>query len=86
MGRYLELLDWTGHQIHAEKVGKIPEHLRPILSRIGLDPHGWCDVVKKFGRVFKRAAGTPESLVREAIRQGQGWLCAPANPLGASAA
>ena len=39
------------------KVGRIPEHLAPILSRIGLDPPGWCDVVCKFGRVFKRAAG-----------------------------
>ncbi|MFG0289602.1 MAG: hypothetical protein ACF8CQ_15590, partial [Rhodopirellula sp. JB044] len=67
-----------------DKVGAIPEHLAPILSRIGLDAVGWCDVVSKFGRVFKRAAGTPESLAREAIRTGQRWLCAPENPLGLS--
>ncbi|TWT84865.1 hypothetical protein CA13_63460 [Planctomycetes bacterium CA13] len=84
MSRYLELLDWTGRQLHRNKVGKIPDHLAPILSRIGLDTHGWCDIVKKFGRVFKRAAGTPESLAREAVRCGQGWLCAPENPLGLS--
>jgi hypothetical protein len=85
MGRYLELLDWTGRQLRRDKVGAIPDHLAPILSRIGLDARGWCDVVDKFGLVFKRAAGTPESLAREAIHSGQRWLCARENPLGMSA-
>ncbi|TWU59820.1 hypothetical protein Poly51_00930 [Rubripirellula tenax] len=84
MARYLELLDWTGRQLCADKVGSIPEHLSPILQRIGLDTHGWCDIVRKFGRIFKRAAGTPESLASEACRRGQGWLCARENPLGLS--
>jgi len=57
LASYLELLGWTGRQLQQDKVGKIPEHLAPILSRIGLDPPGWCDVMRKFGRVFKRAAG-----------------------------
>lgn len=82
--RYLELLDWTGRQLRQDKIGTIPKHLAPILSRIGLDPPGWCDIVRKFGRVFKRAAGTPESLAQEAIRCGQSWLCAKENPLGLS--
>jgi len=84
LARYLELLDWTRRQLRADKVGSIPQHLAPILRRIGLDPPGWCDVVRKFGRVFKRAAGTPESLAQEAIRCGQSWLCARENPLGLS--
>ncbi len=84
LARYRELLDWTGRQLQQEKVGKIPEHLAPILSRIGLDPPGWCDVVRKFRRVFKRAARTPESLAQEAIRCGQAWRCARENPLGLS--
>ncbi len=84
MERYLELLDWTGRQLRRDKVGAIPDHLQPILTRIGLDTHGWCDVVKKFGRIFKRAAGTPEALAQEAIRNGQKWLCAAENPLGLS--
>ncbi|MCM2372295.1 hypothetical protein [Aporhodopirellula aestuarii] len=84
MSRYLELLDWTGRQLQRDKVGKIPSHLVPVLSRLGLDAPSWCDVVSKFGRVFKRAAGTPESLAREAVRCGQNWLCAKENPLGLS--
>ncbi|WP_413431585.1 transposase [Crateriforma spongiae] len=85
LSRYLELLDWTGRQLREDKAGSIPDHLAPILTRIGVDAHGWCDVVTRFGRVFKRAAGTPESLAAEAIRTGQRWMCAPENPLGLSA-
>ncbi|WP_246112781.1 hypothetical protein [Allorhodopirellula solitaria] len=78
------MLDWTGRQIRSDKVGSIPEHLQPILTRIGLDTHGWCDIVLKFGRVFRRAAGSPEHLAEEAVRRDQNWLCAPGNPLGLS--
>jgi len=74
MARYMELLDWTDRPLKAVMVGVIPDHLAPILTRIGLDATGWCEVVSKFGRVFKRAAGTPESLAQEAIRCGQSWL------------
>jgi hypothetical protein len=77
---YLELLDWTGRQVRGDKRGKIPKHLSPILTRIGLDAPDWCDLVKKFGRTFKRVAGTGEHLSEEARRRGQRWLQAPGNP------
>jgi hypothetical protein len=84
MLQYLELLDWTGREIREDKCGSIPQHLAPILSRIGLDSHGWCDLVKRFGKVFKRAAGTAEHMAEEAGRRGTGWMQAPGNPLGMS--
>jgi REP element-mobilizing transposase RayT len=71
---YLELLDWTGRQIRRGKCGSIPAHLKPILARIGLEGNGWCDVVNRFGRCFKRAAGSRERLRQEALRRGQRWL------------
>jgi len=82
---YLQLLDWTGRQLRAAKVGHIPEHLSPILARIGLDPPGWCDLVLRFGKTFKRAAGTADHLAQEAARRGQHWLQAPGNPLASAA-
>lgn len=84
MQKYLELLDWTGRQIRAGKSGVIPAHLAPILSRIGLDSHSWCELIQKFGRTFKRAAGTAESMAREATRRRQNWMCCPGNPLASS--
>ena len=41
------------------------------------DTVAWCDLVKKFGKLFKRAAGTPASLSSEAARRGQNYLQAP---------
>jgi REP element-mobilizing transposase RayT len=76
--QYLELLDWTGRVIRSDKRGSIPAHLGPILSRIGMEAGVWCDLVKKFGRLFKRVAGTAEALAAEASRRGQNYLQAPA--------
>ena len=75
--KYLELLDWTGREIRHGKRGVIPPRLSPILERLGLDTSGWCDLVKKFGRLFKRAAGNAEHLSEEASRRGQSYLQAP---------
>jgi len=74
---YLELLDWTGREIRSDKRGAIPGHLAPILKRLGLNPANWCDLVQKFGRYFKRAAGTAEHLQEEAERRGQRWMQSP---------
>jgi hypothetical protein len=81
LGEYLELLDWTSRQIRDDKRGSIPDHLSPILRRMGLDAPAWCDLVKKFGCTFKRVAGTSEHLAEEASRRGQRWVQAPGNPL-----
>ncbi|MEX1026846.1 MAG: hypothetical protein WD049_02390 [Candidatus Paceibacterota bacterium] len=75
--KYLELLDWTGRQLRAGTRGAIPAELAPILERLGLDATGWCDLVQKFGKLFKRAAGTAASLSSEAARRGQSYLQAP---------
>jgi hypothetical protein len=78
---YLDLLDWTGRQLRGDKRGSIPNQLSPILQRLGLDAPKWCELVKEFGRTFKRVAGTSEHLAEEAKRRGQRWVQAPGNPL-----
>jgi hypothetical protein len=67
---YLELLDWTGRQIRADKSGAIPPDLCPILQRLNLSGEGWLKLVHDFRRKFRRAAGTPASLAREANKRG----------------
>ena len=81
---YLKLLDWTGRQIsRGNKKGRIPTDLAPILERIGLSGELWCDVVRRFGKIFKRVAGTPESLAQEAILRGQSGYRTGGSPLPA---
>jgi len=77
LAQYLELLDWTGRQLRSKKRGVIPSHLAPILDRLGIETSSWCDLVKKFGKLFKRAAGKQDSLSAEATRRGLGYMHAP---------
>ena len=79
--QYLKLLDWSGRQLRRKKRGRIPEHLAPLLTRLGLDGTGWCQLVSRFGKMFKRAAGTHSHLQAEASRRGQSWMQAPGNLL-----
>jgi len=78
---YLQLLDWTGRSIRADKRGAIPAHLAPILARIGLDAERWYEVVTRLGKLFMRAAGTAEHLAAEAQRRGAHWLQGPGGRL-----
>jgi len=71
LDQYLELLDWTGRQVRQDKRGAIPEELAPILQRIGLPGEAWLHLVTDFARLFRRSAGTPASLRRDAEKRGR---------------
>ena len=81
LSEYLDLLDWTGRQVNRKQRGSIPANLAPILERIGIDTSGWCDLVKKFGKLFKRAAGTADNLANEAARRGIAYMHGPGTEL-----
>ena len=54
-------IDWPGTR--ADKRGAIPEHLAPIVKRLGLNQSNWVETVRDFGRLFKQAAGRSSLLV-----------------------
>lgn len=79
---YFELVDWTGRQLRmARPSGRIPSSVEPILKRLGLGEAMWCELVTRFGRIFRQAAGGPEALALEAKRRGQRWLQTRQSPL-----
>ena len=67
---YLQLLDWTGRQVREDKRGAIPQGLAPILERLQMSSENWLKLVHDFRRKFRRAAGTPGSLMKEAQKRG----------------
>ena len=71
---YVMLLDWTGRELRADKRGAIPDHLAPIMERLGLDQSNWVETVRGFGRMFKQAAGRSSSLVDAAARRSRRWF------------
>ena len=67
---YLTLVDWTGRQIARGKREQIPGPCAPIRDRLGLHRDSWCELVKDFGRLFRRVAGRPDSLAASAKTSG----------------
>ena len=67
---YLQLLDWTGRQLRQDKRGAIPADLAPILERLHVSDDGWMQLMGRFSRLFRRAAGRPQSLQREREDRG----------------
>ena len=67
---YLELLDWTGRQLRSDKRGAIPQQMAPILERLKITEDGWLLLMRRFRRMFRRAAGRPQSMVDERQRRG----------------
>jgi hypothetical protein len=74
LDEYLELLDWTGRQVRADKRGAIPLHLAPILERLGINGDAWVDTIDQFGRLFRRAAGRVASMAALAAARGKRWF------------
>ena len=67
---YLQILDWTGRVWRSDKRCAIPDGLAPILDRLALTDESWMNLVSDFRRKFRRAAGTPESMKKEAEKRG----------------
>ncbi len=71
---YLELVDWTGRAIRADKRGHIPEDVPPILNRLGVETESWIDTVRHFGLHFYDYVGPPETMERCSLTLGRNWL------------
>ena len=74
LDEYLSLIDWTGRSIRSGKRGKIPNHLKPILTRLNIDVDNWVNTVKSFGRTFYRVAGKIENIIKRAKKAGQAFF------------
>jgi hypothetical protein len=43
------LLNWTGRELRADKPVAIPDHMAPIVERLGLNRSNWVETVCGFG-------------------------------------
>jgi hypothetical protein len=71
---YLELLDWTGREVRADKRGHISPDLRPVLQRLDLDVEAWAENVARYGSLFHRLAGKVSRLRAWARTKELAWL------------
>ncbi len=71
---YLELVDYTGRQIHPGKRGAITGSPPVALSRIGYTTDRWQRQVLAVGSGYFRAIGAAEVLIEKARQIEQTWL------------
>jgi len=71
---YLELVDWTGRAIRADRRGYIHEGVPPILTRLGIDAESWIDMVRHFRQHFYDYVGPAEALERCSRTLGRSWF------------
>ena len=63
---HLRLVDWTSQQARRGKRGVIPADVSLVLDRLQISAESWLELIADFSRLFRRAAGRPESLRRDA--------------------
>jgi len=67
---YLELLDWTGRQIRADKRGYISPELPPILSRLNLSYDDWLQVTTSIERPRATVVGAKHKIKAISVKRG----------------
>ena len=70
---YLEVLDASGRIVREGKSGSIPDHLAPILKRLGVNASIWSELVTKFDEWFGHIVGSTKKLVERALATGRKW-------------
>ena len=71
---YLQLVDWSGRAVRENKRGSIPDHLPPILARLGIRPEVYVRTLQRSDYPLQRALGRLESMREAAQVLGQSFL------------
>ena len=75
LDEYLRLLDTSGRIIREGKKGVIPDHLAPILVRLGVNATLWSELISQFDDWFGHVVGTAQLLTDRAASAGRRWYC-----------
>jgi hypothetical protein len=59
---YIELVEWSGRQIHPNKRGFIADATPPILKRLKISPEEWLELSQNFEDNFSTWVGNSQSL------------------------
>jgi len=68
---YIELVDWTGRQMRAEKRGYIDNNLPPILKRLNLSQSDWQQATTQLERPRATVIGTKRNVKAISVQNGR---------------
>ncbi|MCY2967939.1 MAG: hypothetical protein NT069_30640 [Planctomycetota bacterium] len=68
---FFAVLEWTSKQVMKSERGRFPETLAESFAELSVAPDHWLTLVKDFQKIFRRAAGKPESLEQQLKQRGR---------------
>lgn len=71
---YIELVDWSGRNIRADKRGSIAGSHPRLLRSLGLESDDWLILASRFGKDYQGAVGSLEELASFASHTGRRWI------------
>ncbi len=71
---YLQLVDWCGRAVREDKRGSIPDHLPPILDRLGIQPEAFVRTLRRSDYPLQRAMGRLQAMREAAQALGQSFI------------
>ena len=71
---YLQLADWSGRAVRDDKRGSIPDHLPPILVRLGIKPPTYVKMPRRSDYPMHKALGRVVAMREAARALGQSFL------------
>lgn len=71
---YLELVDWTGRIVRADKRGSIANNIPPILRRLNIAPAAWIRLATEFEGRFPGMVGREASIQQACVTFGKLWV------------
>jgi hypothetical protein len=72
--QYLQLIDWTGQTLHAQKKARRANEAPSVIARIGMRPNQWLIQVPATESQYWRVIGRAESMLAHAQQTGMRWL------------
>ena len=76
---YLSLLDWTGKQQRADKIGAIPSEYGDIMDRLRINRSMWMELTHKFDQLFGSLVGNASSIANHIATIGRTRCAGQAN-------
>ena len=67
---YIDLVEWTGRQMRANKRGKINSNLPPILKRLNFETDNWLYLTHHFESKLKGLIGSLHNLKQACEKLG----------------
>ena len=67
---YIELVDWSGRALRADKRGAINAALPPIIDRLGIEPDNWIALTKAFEANTKTFVGSGDHIEIASLHMG----------------